>query len=73
LIGKLSSFRDDVSRMPADAAFLYAYIKRPYSPGELKWQQIPWMVNLGEGRRLAEEEKRPLLIWASADDPLGKC
>ena len=42
-------------------------------PGEYKWQQIPWIVDLGEGIRLAREEKRPLLLWVSGDDPLERC
>lgn len=42
-------------------------------PGEYKWQQIPWLVDLGEGIRLAREEKRPLLLWVSGDDPLERC
>ncbi len=42
-------------------------------PGEFKWQQIPWLVDLGEGIRLAREEKRPLLLWVSGDDPLERC
>lgn len=42
-------------------------------PGEFKWQQIPWLLDLAEGARRAREEKRPLLIWASGDDPLERC
>ena len=42
-------------------------------PGEYKWRQIPWLLDLGEGIRLAREEKRPLLLWVSGDDPLERC
>ena len=42
-------------------------------PGEFKWQQVPWILDLAEGARRAQEEKRPLLIWASGDDPLERC
>jgi hypothetical protein len=42
-------------------------------PGEYKWQQIPWILDLNEGVRLAKEEKRPVLLWASGDDPLERC
>jgi hypothetical protein len=42
-------------------------------PGEYKWQQVPWVLDLEEGARRAREEKRPLLIWASGDDPLERC
>ena len=62
----------DVRRLPAEAARLYACVKQPH-PGELKWQQIPWLTDLREGIRLAKEEKRPLLLFVSGDDPLEKC
>ncbi|HWB06974.1 MAG TPA: hypothetical protein VG796_28375 [Verrucomicrobiales bacterium] len=42
-------------------------------PEELKWQKIPWVLNLAEGQRLAIAEKRPLFLWASGDPPLGRC
>jgi hypothetical protein len=64
--------KDDVSRLPKDAAQFYKYIKEPL-PGELKWQEIPWMLDLKEAIRVAKAEKRPLLLWVSGDDPLEKC
>ncbi len=43
-------------------------------PAELvKWQRIPWLTDLSEAVRTARAEKRPLLIWASGDDPLERC
>ena len=39
----------------------------------LRWQTIPWLTDLNEGIRVARAEKRPLLIWASGDDPLERC
>jgi hypothetical protein len=63
---------DDTSRLPRDAAQFYKYVQEPL-PGELKWQTIPWMLDLNLGIRLAREEKRPLLLWVSGDDPLEKC
>ena len=49
-----------------------AAIVRPKA-GEYKWQQIPWILDLGDGIRMAREEKRPLLLWVSGDDPLERC
>jgi len=49
-----------------------AAVIKPKS-GEYKWQQIPWILDLSEGIRLAREEKRPLLLWVSGDDPLERC
>jgi len=42
-------------------------------PEEAKWQRIPWLVDLQEGLRQAKAEKRPVLIWATDDDPLERC
>jgi hypothetical protein len=62
----------DAERLPPDAARVYAAIKKPH-PGELKWQQIPWLLNLEEGIRLAKKENRPLLLFVSGDEPLERC
>jgi hypothetical protein len=49
-----------------------AAVIRP-SADELKWQRIPWVTDLAEGRRLAAAERRPLLLWVTGDDPLERC
>src|SRR4051794_34310384 len=59
-------------RLPADAARMYGFVKTPH-PGELKWQQIPWLTDLREAVRQAKAEIRPLLLFISGDDPLEKC
>ena len=51
---------------------MYGFVKTPH-PGELKWQQVPWMTDLGEAVRQAKEVKRPLVLFVSGDDPLEKC
>lgn len=61
-----------VERLPADAARMYGFVKTPH-PGELRWQQIPWLTDLREAIKLAKEEKRPLVLFVSGDDPLEKC
>src|SRR5437879_3298400 len=48
--------RADFPGLPAAAARMYACVKKPH-PGELKWQQIPWLTDLREAIRLAKEEK----------------
>lgn len=58
--------------LPREAARMYGFVTSPH-PGELKWQQIPWMTDLREAMRVAEQEKRPLLLFVSGDDPLEKC
>ena len=42
-------------------------------PRELKWQKIPWVMSLGEGQRLAREERRPIFLWVTGNDPLERC
>ena len=60
------------SELPPSASRMYAIVKH-VRPGELRWQEIPWLVDLQDGLRLANEENRPLLLWVSGDDPLEKC
>ena len=59
-------------RLPGDAARMYGFVRTPH-PGELKWQQIPWLTDLGEAIRQAKAENRPLLLFVSGDEPLEKC
>src|SRR5262249_20539392 len=61
--------------------------KPPLSPAELtklatiikpsaaanKWQQIPWLTDLNEARKLATEERRPLFLWTVFGEPLDEC
>jgi hypothetical protein len=63
--------KTDLSRLPRQTAELYR--DTTLFPREPKWQRIPWLLDLDEGIRLAKQEKRPLLIWTSGDDPLERC
>ena len=66
------SAKDDVARLPAPAAQLYA--DTTLFPQPTKWRDaIPWVLDLDTGIRLARDEKRPVLIWVSGDDPLERC
>jgi hypothetical protein len=66
------SAKEDVARLPAAAAQLYA--DTTLFPQPTKWRDaIPWLLDLEEGIRVAQEEKRPILIWTSGDDPLERC
>jgi hypothetical protein len=66
------SAKEDVGRLPAAAAGLYA--DTTLFPQPTKWRDaIPWLLDLEEGIRVAREEKRPVLIWTSGDDPLERC
>ena len=43
------------------------------TPEELRWQQIPWLLDLAKGQRLAKAEERPIFLWVTGDDPLERC
>ncbi len=66
------SSKQDVARLPAAAARLYA--DTTLFPRPTKWRDgIAWLLDLEEGIRTAKKEKRPLLLWVSGDDPLERC
>ena len=63
---------EDTAQLPAPAARLYA--DTTLFPRPTKWRDaIPWLLDLDEGIRLAKQERRPLLLWTSGDDPLERC
>ena len=43
------------------------------STEELKWQRIPWLTDLAAAHRAARDEKRPIFLWVTGDDPLERC
>jgi hypothetical protein len=61
----------DVPQLPKEAGRLYA--DTTLFPRSTKWLNIPWLLDLNEGIRVARDEKRPVLIWVSGDDPLERC
>ena len=56
---------------PAELANLATVIKP--SAAANKWQQIPWLGDVNEGRKLAREENRPLFLWTVFGEPLDEC
>ena len=56
---------------PAELTKLATIIKP--SAAANKWQQIPWLTDLNEARKLATEEKRPLFLWTVFGEPLDEC
>ena len=43
-------------------------------PGELRFQDIPWLLSTYEARKKAAEEGKPILVWSgSGGPPLGVC
>ena len=64
----------DVKKPSPSAAELtqLATVIKP-SAAANKWQQIPWLTDVDEGRKLAKEEKRPLFLWTVFGEPLDEC
>jgi hypothetical protein len=63
--------RSDAWRLPKEATECYAVLL-PRAE-ELKYRDIPWLVDLADAVAVANEEKRPILIWVSGDEPLELC
>lgn len=42
--------------------------------GELRFHEIPWLINPHEARKKAAAEGKPLLVWSGAGGaPIGTC
>jgi hypothetical protein len=39
----------------------------------LRWREIPWYTDANEGLKAARAEKRPMFLFVSGDEPLGRC
>ncbi|MCI0681033.1 MAG: hypothetical protein L0Y71_02925 [Gemmataceae bacterium] len=43
------------------------------SARELAWLKIPWVLDLNTAQQTAKAEARPIFLWVTGDDPLGRC
>ena len=78
-VGGPGSARNVLAQAPAEKPFpsqaeltQLATVIKPSATAN-KWQQIPWLTDVNAGRRLAEEEKRPLFLWTVFGEPLDEC
>jgi hypothetical protein len=39
----------------------------------LRWRDIPWYTDANAGLKTARAEKRPMLLFVTGDEPLGRC
>jgi hypothetical protein len=60
------------SQSRADELLDRAAVIKP-GAGELAWLKIPWMLDLKAAQRTAKAEDRPIFLWVTGDDPLGRC
>ncbi len=43
-------------------------------PGELRFHEVPWFIDVWEARRQAAKEGKPILVWSGAGGaPIGVC
>jgi hypothetical protein len=38
---------------------------------EMKWEEIPWMVDLWDARKKAAQTGKPLMLWEMDGNPMG--
>jgi hypothetical protein len=69
--GSLTCVAATAGEVDADVERRIESIKLPES--QRKWERIPWVTDLSEGRRLALQENRPIFLWVTGDDPLERC
>jgi hypothetical protein len=55
-----------------DALYRMAKVVR-LDEAVLRWREIPWYADINEGLKVANEEKRPVFLFVSVDDPLCRC
>jgi len=72
LLAACGTLRADNSQQEDQALTRRAAVIKPVAE-ELRWQQIPWVLDLTEGQRLAKAEGRPIFLWVTGDDPLERC
>jgi hypothetical protein len=43
-------------------------------PGEMRFQEIPWLLSVHEARKKAAAEGKPIFVWSgSGGAPIGGC
>jgi hypothetical protein len=59
--------------IPADQFAPLLTLIKP-QPGELRFHEIPWLIDVWEARRKASAEGKPILVWSGAGGaPIGVC
>ena len=57
---------------PEQFTVLHRLIKP--QPGELRFHEISWLIDVWEARRKAAAEGKPILVWSGAGgSPVGVC
>jgi hypothetical protein len=73
----VATLADGSSRLPAaDGPEQFAELHRLIrsQPGELRFHEIPWLLDVWEARKKAAAEGKPILVWSGAGGaPIGVC
>jgi hypothetical protein len=65
--------KGEPAAIPADQFVKLLTLIKP-QPGELRFQQIPWLLDVWEARKRAAAEGKPILVWSGAGGaPIGVC
>lgn len=74
-LGDLARAQEKIepATIPADQfARLHTLIKP--RPGELRFHEIPWLIDVWEARKKAAAAGKPILVWSGAGGaPIGVC
>jgi hypothetical protein len=62
----------DPTSAERDALYRMAKLVR-LDESVMRWREIPWYTNAIAGLKAARQEKRPVLLFVTGDDPLGRC
>jgi hypothetical protein len=61
----------DLRRLAPAQVEVYRAVKP--SAAEVRWRQVPWLLDLATALAQAKAEKRPLVVWTADDEPLERC
>lgn len=68
----LTAAAGDPTTAERDALYRMAKLVR-LDESVMRWREIPWYTDAIEGLKAARDEKRPVLLFVTGDDPLGRC
>ena len=68
----LTAVAGDSTTAERDALYRMATLVR-LDESVMRWREIPWYTDAIAGLKAARDEKRPVLLFVTGDEPLGRC
>ena len=68
----LTAVAGDPTTAERDALYRMATLVR-LDESVMRWREIPWNTDAIAGLTAARDEKRPVLLFVTGDEPLGRC